>query len=143
MRLLLIEDDDDQVERMRRALSGQDTVDHLVRAADGVEGLERLRSAVAHAEPLPDLVLLDLNLPRRGGLDVLREIKEDPELRRIPVVVLSSSRSPEDMNEAYRRHANSFVVKPVEYQSFERMVRLLSSYWADLNRSPGIEPTHA
>lgn len=137
LQILLIEDDDDHAELTLHALEAHDGGHRAVRVADGAEALDYLLGRGAHAgAERPDLVLLDLNLPKVGGLDVLDQIKSDPDLRLIPVVVLTTSDAEEDRREAYERYANSYLVKPVSYDKFEAMIQRLSDYWGRWNRTP-------
>jgi CheY-like chemotaxis protein len=138
--ILLVEDDADHTELVRRAIVelGRDV--RLVPLADGEVALDYLfrRGEWADSErsPRPDLVLLDLRLPRLDGFSVLREIKSAPALRHVPVVILTSSSSDRDVEQAYAEHANSYLVKPHDY---ERLVTLLGrarDYWLVRNRGP-------
>jgi len=138
--ILLVEDDPDHTELVRRAIEelGRDV--RLVALADGEIALDYLfrRGEWADPErsPKPDLVFLDLRLPRLDGFAVLREIKSAPALRHVPVVVLTSSSSDRDVEQAYAEHANSYLVKPHDY---ERLVTLLGrarDYWLVRNRGP-------
>ncbi|NNE42904.1 MAG: response regulator, partial [Gemmatimonadetes bacterium] len=86
--------------------------------------------------PRPDLVLLDLNLPGKDGREVLREAKGDPELRQIPIVVLTTSDAPPDIKEAYENYANSYMTKPVDFQQFHQLLRDLENYWFKVVRLP-------
>ena len=138
--ILLVEDDADHTELVRRAIEelGRDV--RLVALADGEIALDYLfrRGEWADSErsPRPDLVLLDLRLPRLDGFSVLREIKSALALRHVPVVILTSSSSDRDVEQAYAEHANSYLVKPHDY---ERLVTLLGrarDYWLVRNRGP-------
>jgi len=138
--ILLVEDDPDHTELVRRAIEelGRDV--QLVALADGEIALDYLfrRGEWADPErsPKPDLVFLDLRLPRLDGFSVLREIKSAPALRHVPVVILTSSSSDRDVEHAYAEHANSYLVKPHDY---ERLVTLLGrarDYWLVRNRGP-------
>jgi len=138
--ILLVEDDPDHTELVRRAIEelGRDV--RLVALADGEIALDYLfrRGEWANPErsPKPDLVLLDLRLPRLDGFSVLREIKSASALRHVPVVILTSSSSDRDVEQAYAEHANSYLVKPHDY---ERLVTLLGrarDYWLVRNRGP-------
>ena len=138
--ILLIEDDPDHSELVRRAIEelGRDV--QLVALADGEIALDYLfrrgEWAAPERSPRPDLVFLDLRLPRLDGFAVLREIKSAPALRHVPVVVLTSSSSDRDVEQAYAEHANSYLVKPHDY---ERLVTLLGrtrDYWLVRNRGP-------
>lgn len=128
--ILLVEDNAGDVRLTEEALKESDAPVHLLVARDGVEALDLLRRRdPALSNGAPDLVLLDLNLPRKGGLEVLEEIKQDPELKRIPVVVLTTSKEERDIMRAYDLHANGFIVKPVDLDEFIRVVRSVSDYW--------------
>ena len=138
--ILLVEDDADHTELVRRAIEELDREVRLLALADGEVALDYLfrRGEWADAErsPKPHLVLLDLRLPRLDGFSVLREIKSAPALRHLPVVILTSSSSDRDVEQAYAEHANSYLVKPHDY---ERLVTLLGrtrDYWLVRNRSP-------
>lgn len=133
-RILLVEDNPDDVELARRALQRCGRPVELAVAEDGVAALELLSGAPA--DGLPDLVLLDLKLPRLGGLDVLSRLRAAPDTSQIPVVVLTTSLEERDLREAYRRGANSYLRKPVNFDEFAAMVRDLVRYWLDLNQSP-------
>ncbi|MAQ93969.1 hypothetical protein B1759_03720 [Rubrivirga sp. SAORIC476] len=135
--ILLVEDDDDHAELTAVALESHDPRHQTIRARDGAEALDILYRRESHGEaPRPDLILLDLNLPRVGGLDVLAEVKGDEGLREIPVVVLTTSDAESDRARAYRTHANSYLVKPVDFAKFEAMIHELGDYWARWNRLP-------
>ena len=138
--ILLVEDDADHTELVRRAIEELGPDVRLVALADGEVALDYLfrRGEWADSErsPRPDLVLLDLRLPRLDGFSVLREIKSAPALRHVPVVILTSSSSDRDVEQAYAEHANSYLVKPHDY---ERLVTLLGrarDYWLVRNRGP-------
>lgn len=135
LRILLVEDDDDHAELTVHALEQHDARHVVERAADGAAALDLLFQTGGDAER-PDLVLLDLNLPRVSGLEVLEKIKGDEELRSIPVVVLTTSDAESDRVRAYHRHANSYLVKPVSFPKFEAMILELGDYWARWNRLP-------
>ncbi len=130
-RILLVEDDAADRELTRRALEAEGTAPAVLdEAADGEEALDRLfRRGPFAAAPRPDLVLLDLNLPRASGKGVLAALKGDPELRRIPVVVLTTSARPRDIQESYALGCNSYLVKPLDAHQFFRSFRALARYW--------------
>ena len=99
-------------------------------ARDGVKALGFLRRESLHPEaPRPDLILLDLNLPRKNGCEVLAEIKADPDLRLIPVVILTSSKTEEDILKAYRLHANCYILKPLGFEPFMQVIQSIESFW--------------
>ena len=137
--ILLVEDNPDDVELTRRAFERNNIRNGVVVAADGVEAVEWL-TAVGDdgrpANPLPQLVLLDLHMPRLGGLEVLERIRRDPRTRRLPVVILTSSNEEEDLIRGYDLGANSYIRKPVEFDSFIEAVRQLGLYWLVLNEVP-------
>lgn len=138
--ILLVEDSDDDAELTKMAFADARIDNPLVRVRDGVEALDYLfcRGAYAQrdASQAPAVVLLDLNLPRVGGLEVLRGLRADPRTTHLPVVVLTSSEADHDRLAAYAHRANSFVQKPVDYASFVRAARDLGLYWIVLNRPP-------
>ena len=135
--ILLVEDNADYEVLTRRAFKKNNIVNDVVVARDGVEALDYLFGTGTHAgrdvSDLPQLVLLDLNLPRIGGLDVLRRIRADERTKLLAVVVLTSSKEEEDILRSYALGANSFVRKPVEFTSFTEAVRTLGLFWLILN----------
>jgi two-component system response regulator len=138
--VLLVEDSPDDIELTLRAFRRHDSIHEVAVARDGEEALEYLfyegRYAGQGPGPLPQLVLLDLNLPKLNGVEVLRRIREDPRTRLLTVVMLSTSSEPGDLELCYAGGANSYVRKPVNYQDFQEVVRLLGRYWLGLNRRP-------
>jgi CheY-like chemotaxis protein len=138
-RILLIEDNDDHAELVLRALEEHHRAPEVTRLLDGAAALayiERAASDDGSEQPRPDLVLLDLHLPRVHGLEVLREIKRSPVLRSLPVVVLSSSSAPRDMGDAYDSRVNAYLVKPVDFEGLGEMLRDTGTFWLDWNRCP-------
>jgi two-component system, chemotaxis family, response regulator Rcp1 len=138
LQLLLIEDNAGDVRLIREAfrMNGQ-KVDITV-ARDGVEALEYLRGAGARASAArPDLILLDLNLPRKSGREVLREVKADDELSAIPVVILTTSAADEDIAFSYRTHANTYIIKPVNLDRLFEVIGSIGAYWSGIARLPG------
>jgi two-component system response regulator len=137
--ILLVEDNADDELLTRRAFKKNNIVNEVVVARDGVEALDYLFGTGAYAgrevSDLPQLMLLDLNLPRIGGLDVLRRIRADERTKLLSVVVLTSSKEEEDILRSYSLGANSFVRKPVEFQAFTEAVRTLGLYWLILNET--------
>lgn len=110
-------------------------------ARDGVEGIRFLRRAGEFATvPTPDLVLLDLRMPRMNGLEVLAEVKQDLILRSIPVVILTSSEAPQDIRNSYDLHANCFITKPIDLMGFFKIFQSLNEYWFGVARLPGGTP---
>jgi two-component system, response regulator len=139
-RILLVEDNDDDADLTVMAFKAARITNPIVRARDGVEALDYLMCRGAHAgrdrDDLPAVVLLDLNLPRVGGLEALSAIRADEYTRHLPVVVLTSSDEDRDRLGAYSRFANSYIRKPVDYDQFLTTSRDLGLYWLGLNRPP-------
>ncbi len=139
LEILLVEDNPDDVELTLRALRGRNLANRVKVVADGVQALEYLRpedDAHPPDDGYPKLVLLDLKLPRLDGLEVLRRLKASPATRTIPVVVLTSSREERDLIESYKLGANSYIVKPVDFEQFTAAVGELGFYWLLLNKVP-------
>jgi CheY-like chemotaxis protein len=140
LQILLVEDDDDHAEVVFRALTGHLVVNHIHRVSDGEAALDyvfrRGRYADPALSPAPGVILLDLRLPRVDGIEVLRTVKESTETRHIPVVVLTTSDAERDRVSAYQNHANSYLVKPVNFSNFTGMMQALGFYWLAWNRSP-------
>ena len=138
--ILLVEDNADDEALARRELSRSCCHSGLVVVRDGAEALDYLFARGSHADrdpaDVPLLILLDLNLPKIGGLDVLREIRADERTAAVPVVILSSSRQDADVARGYAGGANSYVVKPVEFEAYSRTVRELTHYWTKVNERP-------
>ena len=138
--ILLVEDNDDDTELTLRAFKAARVSNPVIRARDGLEALDYLlgrgASAGRDVKDPPAVVLLDLNLPRMGGLDVLAAIRANDHIRHIPVVVLTSSDEEEDRLAAYRHYANSYVRKPVDYDQFLTAAKELGLYWLVLNQPP-------
>ena len=137
----LVEDNPDHEELIRRAFADRGVRATISVARHGEEALDFLfrRGAYedARRSPRPRLILLDLRLPRVDGLEVLSRIKSSAELQAIPTVVLTTSESEHDVARACAEHANSYLVKPVDFASFEDLIRHIDSYWLSLNRQPG------
>ena len=137
--ILLAEDNSNDVELTIEALSQHNLANRVAVAHDGVEALEYLRREGAFSEREvgdPAVVLLDIKMPRKDGLEVLREIRGDPALRRIPVVILTSSREEQDLITSYDLGVNAYVVKPVDFPSFIDAVKELGVFWALINERP-------
>jgi CheY-like chemotaxis protein len=135
--VLLVEDDPGDVLMTREAFEHHKLRNKLHVVADGVEALQFLRREGEHADaPRPGLVLLDLNLPRKDGRDVLAEIKSDESLRSIPVVVLTTSEAEEDILRSYDLHANAYVTKPVDFEKFVEVVRKIDDFWVRVVQLP-------
>lgn len=139
LKFLLVEDDDDHATILRRILKRERIVNDVDRVCDGVEAMEYLHLKLSMGrDHLPDVILLDLKLPKKDGHEVLVEIKENPHLRSIPVVVLTTSDNERDRVKAYEHYVNSYLVKPLDMTSFRKMVEDLSLYWGIWNRSPRV-----
>jgi two-component system response regulator len=146
--ILLVEDNDDDAELTIMAFKEAKIGNPIVRVADGVEALDYLfargRHADRRADELPTVVLLDLKLPRLGGIEVLKQVRASPLTRHQPVVILTSSAEDQDRVAAYDNHVNSYVRKPVDYDEFVAATRQLGLYWSVVNmrppfRTPGAE----
>jgi two-component system, chemotaxis family, response regulator Rcp1 len=135
--ILLVEDNPGDVRLTIEALKDGKVRNRLNVAVDGVEALAFLRREGKYANaPRPDVILLDLNLPRKDGREVLAEIKEDEELRRIPVVVLTTSSSEQDILRTYSLHANCYITKPVDLDQFIRVVQGIEDFWLSIVKLP-------
>ncbi len=131
--ILLIEDSQADTELIRLALEAEKILVKLHVAKDGIEALDFLKRKGKYAMAIrPDLILLDLNLPKKDGREVLAEVKSDPILGLIPVVVLSSSAAEEDIFKSYKLHANAYIIKPIDFESFRKIVAQLSEFWFSL-----------
>jgi CheY-like chemotaxis protein len=129
-RILLVEDNPGDVRLTREALKEGRIINELAVVSDGVEAMNYLRRGGKFAEaPRPDIILLDLNLPRKNGREVLAEIKSDDSLRRIPVVILTVSRAEEDILKSYDLHANCYISKPIDFDQFMKVVRTIENFW--------------
>ena len=136
--VLLVEDDPGDVLMTQEAFEEHKVRNRLTVVSDGAEALAYLRREGPHADaPRPDLILLDLNLPRRDGREVLREVKNDERLRRIPVVVLTTSEAEEDVLRSYDLHANAYITKPVDFERFVAVVRHIDDFFVTVARLPG------
>ena len=135
--ILLVEDNPGDARLTREALRDGKVRNHLHVVPDGVEAMAFLRREGRYADaPRPDLVLLDLNLPRKSGREVLADVKSDPALARIPVVVLTTSKADEDVAKAYEYHANCFITKPVDFEQFITVIRSIEEFWFTIVRLP-------
>jgi CheY-like chemotaxis protein len=131
--VLLVEDDPGDVVLIEEAFEHNKVRNSLKIVGDGVEAMEYLR---AEGSDRPDLVLLDLNLPRKDGREVLAEVKSDPDLRTIPIVVLTTSEAEEDVLKSYQLHANAYVTKPVDFERFVSIVRQIDDFFVSVVRLP-------
>ena len=135
--ILMFEDNPGDVELAREALTEASARKNLTVAEDGEQGLSLLRREGRYENAQrPDLILLDLNLPTINGREVLAEIKSDPELRRIPVVILTSSEDENDVQETYNLHANAYVVKPVDLDKYMQVIKAVEGFWLGFVKLP-------
>jgi chemotaxis family two-component system response regulator Rcp1 len=136
--VLLVEDSPGDVRLTQEAFREADDAMHLHLAVDGVEAISFLRREGVHAgAPRPDLILLDLNLPKMTGRQVLAEIKQDDNLKTIPTVILTTSDATEDIENAYQLQANCYLSKPVEFEAFEGLVKSIGDFWLTRVRFSG------
>ena len=138
--ILLVEDNPGDVRLTKEALKEGKVYNNLHWAKDGVEALEFLKREGKHAKaPRPDIILLDLNLPKKDGREVLAVIKKDSELKHIPVVVLTTSKADEDVLRSYELHANCYVTKPVDLEKFIQVVQSIDRFWLTVVTLPPAE----
>jgi len=131
--ILLVEDNPGDARLTKEALRDAKVRNNLHVVLDGVEALAFLRRQGKHAAvPKPDLILLDLNLPKKDGREVLEEIKQDDQLRHIPIVILTTSQAEKDIIESYRLRANAFVTKPVDLEQFLKVVQSIEHFWLEI-----------
>jgi CheY-like chemotaxis protein len=137
--VLLVEDDEGDVLMTREALDEGKVLNRLNVVGDGVEAIDYLRGGKGYeGATRPDLILLDLNLPKRDGRQVLADVKSDPDLRRIPIVVLTTSEAEEDVLRSYDLHANAYVTKPVDFDRFVEVIRQIDEFFISVVRLPGV-----
>lgn len=138
--ILLVEDEEAHAELTCRAIRKTGNTSPIDIVTDGEQALDYVFNRGKYADknrfPYPDLILLDLKLPGIDGIEILRQIKEHPFLRRIPVIVLTTSQREEDIASSYGYHANSYLTKPVGLKEFEKKVMQMDLYWTNLNESP-------
>ena len=140
IQVLLVEDNPGDVRLTKEALKEGKLLNQLTVVGDGVEALSFLRKEGKYADALqPELILLDLNLPKKDGREVLAEIKADPSLRRIPVVVLTTSSAEEDILKIYDLHANCYITKPVDLEQFMGVVKSIEDFWVSVVKLPSHE----
>jgi len=136
--ILLVEDSPGDARLTVEAIKEGKILNHLNLVRDGVEALDFLyRRGIYSQAALPDLILLDLNLPKKDGREVLAEIKADPRLKRIPVVILTTSKAEEDILKSYDLHANCYITKPVDLDQFMKVVKSIEEFWMTLVKLPG------
>lgn len=141
--ILLVEDEEAHAELTVRAIRKAGNANRVDVVSDGEEALDYLFNDKKYADrskyPTPGLILLDIKLPGIDGLDVLQKIKQEPNLRKIPVIILTTSEREEDIARSYDYHANSYLTKPVGFKEFEEKIRQIDFYWMLLNRPPVLE----
>ena len=140
VKILLVDDDLEDQQLIREAFAENRLTNEIVCVNDGEELMDYLRRRGRYGEmkktPLPGLILLDLNIPRKDGRETLKDIKADPELRRIPVVVLTTSKAEEDIQQSYNLGANSYMAKPASFKALVDLVKVLGQYWFEVVRLP-------
>ncbi|MEG4496389.1 response regulator [Microcoleus sp. F10-C6] len=135
--ILLIEDSPSDADLAIEVINQGKILNNLHFVEDGVEAIKFLRRKEPYLSvPRPDLILLDLHLPKKSGVEVLEEIKTDPKLKLIPVVILSTSAAPEDIFKSYSLHANCYITKPVDLVQFTKVVRLIEEFWLAVVKLP-------
>ncbi len=142
--ILLVEDNAGDVRLTREALKEAKVLNTLTVAKDGIEALSLLRRQAPYAHAArPDLILLDLNLPRKDGREVLVEIKADDNLKRIPVVILTTSKNEQDVSKTYNHHANCYITQPVDFEQFITVVKSIDEFWLGIVTLPMNGKHHA
>lgn len=137
LEMLLVEDNPDDVDLTIEALEDTKVANRLHVVTDGVAALSFLRREGKYAQaPRPAIILLDLNLPKKDGREVLADIKADPVLRHIPVIVLTTSSAQEDIQRAYDTHANCYITKPVDFEQFVRVIQAIENFWLTVVQLP-------
>ena len=135
--ILLVEDNPGDVRLTKEAMKEGKVLNHISVVTDGVEAMDFLRKSGKYLlVPRPDLILLDLNLPRKDGREVLAEIKQDPQLKRIPVVILTTSQAEQDIIKTYELYANCYICKPVDLDQFLNVARLIEDFWLTIVKLP-------
>jgi two-component system, chemotaxis family, response regulator Rcp1 len=138
--ILLVEDNPADVRLTREALRESRVIHHLNSVKDGVEAMEYLHRAGSYTGvSQPDIILLDLNLPRMGGLEVLKQVKQDERLKHIPVIVLTTSKAEQDLLHAYDLHTNCYITKPVDLEQFFQVIHSIEEFWLSIVRLPRTE----
>ena len=138
--ILLVEDNPGDVRLIQESMKENKLRNDLSIVGDGMEAMAFLRREGRYASaPRPDLILLDLNLPRKDGRELLAEIKQDPELNRIPVVILTSSTAEQDILRSYNLQANCYIVKPIDLDQFVEVVKAIEDFWLAIVKLPGHE----
>lgn len=140
MNILLAEDNDDHAELVMRSMEDNKVVNKIFRVPNGKEAINYLlregEFADVEKSPRPNLILLDLRMPKMDGLEVLKTIRNTENIKNIPVVILSTSKAEQDVAKAYEYHANSYLVKPLDFFKFDELMTALGFYWLTLNQQP-------
>lgn len=135
--ILIVEDNPGDVRLMQEAMRDSKVLNQIHVVEDGVAAMAYLHRDGEYADaPCPDLIMLDLNLPMKDGREVLEEVKEDPELRRIPVVILTTSGAEDDILRTYNHHANCYITKPIDLKQFIKVVRAIENFWLTIVKLP-------
>jgi len=137
VQILMVEDNSDDVDLTIEALKDAKVCNQMQVVEDGVEAMAFLRREGKYINaPRPDIILLDLNLPRKDGREVLAEVKGDKDLRRIPIVILTTSQAEEDVMRAYDLHVNCYITKPVDFDQFSKVVKSIEEFWFSVVKLP-------
>jgi CheY-like chemotaxis protein len=135
--ILLVEDNPADARLIKEVFKDTNVNNKIHVAKDGVEAMEFLNKINEYSDaPKPDIILLDLNLPRKDGREVLREVKEDEDLKSIPIVILTTSSAKEDVIKTYRNHANCYITKPVDFDQFLKVINAIEDFWLKIVRLP-------
>ena len=135
--ILLVEDNEGDIFLTKKAFSKAKIVNNIQVALNGEEAMQILRREGPYGDnKRPDIILLDINLPKKNGQEVLKEIKENPELRRIPVVILSSSKAEQDIMKSYDSYASSYIIKPVDIRQFQGVIEAIEGFWFNIVSLP-------
>ena len=135
--ILLVEDNYGDIVLIREAFKESKLHNNLSIAKDGVEALAFLKNEGDYSDTVrPDIILLDLNLPKKSGIEVLNEIKKNPKLKTIPVVILTCSKNEDDILETYNSHANCYITKPVDFDKFINVIKSFNNFWLDIVKLP-------
>ena len=135
--ILIIEDNEGDARLIKEVLSDGKIANLLHNVKDGVQAMEFLRKKGAYANVVkPDLIILDLNLPKKDGREVLSEIKNDPELKKIPVVIMTTSQAEEDILKSYNLHANCYITKPIDLNQFIKVIKSIEEFWFSIVKLP-------
>lgn len=135
--ILLVEDNQGDADLAREALTDSKVRNNLHHVSDGLTAMDFLQQKGNYAKaPRPDLILLDLNMPKKDGREVLAEVKADKDLKRIPVVILTTSKAEEDILKTYNLHANCFITKPIDFHQFIKVVQAIEEFWFTIVKLP-------